>query len=176
MKDLLDKLSSYNVFNYLLPGILFAAIGEHLTSYTLLYVDIVLGVFVYYFYGLVISRIGSLIFEPLLKWMHIVQFAKYKDFVSASKVDGKIVLLSEINNMYRTLISVFFCLLAVKLVEFLQNVFSLTAKTLALVLAPLLIVLFVIAYRKQTNYIKARIANALNPPETEESEKANDSE
>ena len=28
MKDLLDKLSSYNIFNYLLPGVVFVAISH----------------------------------------------------------------------------------------------------------------------------------------------------
>ena len=64
MKDLLEKLSSYNIFNYLFPGVLFAAMGSHLTSYSLLIDDTVIGVFVYYFYGLVVSRVGSLVLEP----------------------------------------------------------------------------------------------------------------
>lgn len=36
MKDLLDKLSSYNIFNYLLPGIIFTALVEMLTSIKLI--------------------------------------------------------------------------------------------------------------------------------------------
>ena len=72
MKDLIDKLSSYNIFNYLFPGVLFAALGDRLTSYSLLIDDIMVGVFIYYFIGLVISRLGSLFLEPLLKWLKIV--------------------------------------------------------------------------------------------------------
>ena len=67
MKDLLDKLSSYNLFNYLFPGVLFAAFGDRLTSYSLLIDDIMIGFFIYYFIGLVISRLGSLFLEPLLR-------------------------------------------------------------------------------------------------------------
>jgi hypothetical protein len=33
MKELLDKLSSYNIFNYLLPGTLFAAAAERILDY-----------------------------------------------------------------------------------------------------------------------------------------------
>ena len=49
MKELLAKLSSYNLFNYLLPGILFVVIAEELTKFSFIQEDLVLGVFVYYF-------------------------------------------------------------------------------------------------------------------------------
>jgi len=67
MKDLLDKLSSYDIFNYLLPGVIFAVLAEKLTSFSFIKKDIILGVFLYYFIGLVISRIGSLFIEQFLK-------------------------------------------------------------------------------------------------------------
>jgi hypothetical protein len=67
MKDLLDKLSSYNLFNYLLPGVLFACLSEPIVGYNLIQTDIVVGVFFYYFLGMTISRIGSLAVEPIAK-------------------------------------------------------------------------------------------------------------
>jgi hypothetical protein len=73
MKDLLEKLSSYNIFNYLLPGVLVAVLGTAVSSFHLLADDIVVGVFLYYFY---------LVLEPLLKWARIVRFAPYTDFVA----------------------------------------------------------------------------------------------
>ena len=66
MKDLLEKLSSYNIFNYLLPGIVFVALADALTSFHFVQQDIVIGVFVYYFIGLIISRLGSIVIEPIL--------------------------------------------------------------------------------------------------------------
>ena len=61
MDGLLDKISSYNIFNYLLPGSLFAVIADAVTDYRLIQEDIVVGLFLYYFIGLVVSRIGSLV-------------------------------------------------------------------------------------------------------------------
>jgi len=52
MKEILDKISSYNFFNYLLPGILFVVITEEFTSYSFIQENLVLGVFIYYFIGL----------------------------------------------------------------------------------------------------------------------------
>lgn len=67
MKDLLDKISSYNLFNYLFPGILFAVISKEFTSYSLLQDNLIVGAFIYYFIGLVVSRFGSLVIEPASK-------------------------------------------------------------------------------------------------------------
>lgn len=85
MKDLLDKISSYNIFNYLLPGVVFVAIANSLTKYNFIQEDIVIGVFLYYFIGLVISRIGSVVIEPIMKWSGFVKFSEYRDYVSSPR-------------------------------------------------------------------------------------------
>lgn len=173
MKDLLDKLSSYNIFNYLLPGVLFAAIGDRLTSYSLLQDNIIVAVFIYYFFGLVISRFGSLFLEPILKRIKIINFAQYSDFVRASKIDNKIELLSEANNMYRTLSSVFICLLLLLFFEFIENAYPTISEYLLIIAVCLLILLFVFSYRKQTRYITERIMRAI---QSEDFKKINDKE
>ena len=115
METLLGKLSSYNIFNYLFPGIIFVIIAENLTRFTFIQKDVFLGLFLYYFIGLVISRIGSLVIEPILR--RLVKFANYGDFIAASKIDNKIELLSENNNMYRTLCSLFLLLIALEFMK-----------------------------------------------------------
>ena len=171
MKELLDKLTSYNIFNYLLPGVLFAVIGDGLTSYTLLQADIVLGVFVYYFYGLIISRLGSLLIEPFLKRIKVLQFEPYADFMRASKTDAKIELLSEANNMYRTLLSTFVCLLLLQLLEFLQKTYAVVSQYGTTTVIILLVFLFAFSYRKQTKYISARVKQAILSEESKPADK-----
>ena len=157
MKDILSKLSSYNLFNYLLPGIIFVILASEFTHYSFIQQDIVIGVFLYYFIGLVISRFGSLVIEPLLKYLSFLKFADYKDFVAVSKKDEKIELLSEVNNTYRTLSSLFTLLLLLKLYEKIEGRFPVLQEWDALVLVVLLLVLFLLSYRKQTSYITKRI-------------------
>ena len=79
MKDLLDKLSSYNIFNFLLPGVVFAVFVSKATSFKLMQEDVLSGAFVYYFIGAVISRIGSLVVEPALKATKLVMEAVHAD-------------------------------------------------------------------------------------------------
>src|SRR5437879_12159517 len=103
MKELLDKLSSYNLFNYLLPGTIFVAAAQRISAHTFKQDNIVVELFLYYFIGLVISRIGSLVIEPVMRKTRFVKFAPYKDFVRGCANDAKIEVLSEQHNMYRTL-------------------------------------------------------------------------
>ena len=161
MKDLLDKLSSYNIFNYLFPGILFVIFAEKFTSIALIQKDIILGVFLYYFIGLVISRIGSLCIEPLLKKIGFLIFAEYSEFISAAKLDGKLEILSEQNNMYRTLCSLFLSITMIKSYEWITEKYSVVAGWGRELTIVGLLVLFIFAYRKQTGYITKRIKAAL---------------
>jgi hypothetical protein len=157
MKDILEKLSTYNTFNYLLPGILFIIIARDFAGYNFIQNDIVLGVFLYYFIGMVISRFGSLIIEPFLKKISFVKFADYKNFITASKKDEKIELLSEVNNTYRTFTSLFVILILLNLYSIIIGNSKIPSTPDTYIIVILLFIMFLFAYRKQTNYITKRI-------------------
>jgi hypothetical protein len=157
MKDIIDKISSYNIFNYLLPGIIFVIISNKITDYNFLQDDNVLGAFLYYFIGMVISRVGSIIIEPILKKISFVKFSDYKDFVLASKKDEKIELLSEVNNTYRTLSSTFFLIGVLKAYNLLQIKFLIPETATLSICLLLILTMFLFSYKKQTNYITKRI-------------------
>lgn len=157
MEKIVDKLTSYNLFNYLLPGVLFAVVLECLTSYSLTHENIIIAAFVYYFVGLIVSRFGSLIVEPILKWAHFLKFASYSDFVAAAKEDPKIDALSETNNMYRTFISVMVLLTVAKGYELLSYKVPFFAEHGILIGFAVLFMMLLLSYRKQTSYIRRRI-------------------
>jgi hypothetical protein len=91
MKEILEKISSYNLFNYLLPGTVFVFVLAKISEHNFIQKDLLIGAFLYYFIGLIISRIGSVIIEPLLKKWNFLKFAEYSDFVIYSKKDDKIM-------------------------------------------------------------------------------------
>jgi len=157
MSDLLGKISSYSLFNYLFSGVLFVVLADAFTSYSFIQSDIVIGVFLYYFIGLVMSRIGSLIVEPLLKKTSFVKFTEYSDYVVASREDSSLEVLSEANNMYRTIISVCFGVIFLKLYEILQLRFMIVGENKDYILLIILLVIFLFSYKKQTGYITKRI-------------------
>lgn len=175
MSELLEKISSYNIFNYLLPGVLFAVIGSEMSSYKLLTEDLAVGAFLYYFYGLVISRIGSVAIEPTLKFVRFIRFAQYSDFVAAVRIDPKLDILSEQNNSYRTLSSLCLCLLLLIGFEKAVVTFKLEHNDSTIAGVAILLILFALAYRKQTNYITCRIASVLNSVKGESKNETNNS-
>jgi len=157
LKELLSKLSSYNLFNYLLPGVVFVIAADKLTRYSLMQADIIISLFLYYFIGLVISRFGSIAIEPILRGISFLKFADYKDFIAASKKDEKIELLSEVNNTYRTLCSLLVLLLLLKGYEKIEAHFTFLRDYAGIVVLGLLLVMFLFSYRKQTLYVVKRI-------------------
>lgn len=162
MSEFLDKISSYNIFNYLLPGALFAFLGQQISSYQFTPSDTVTAAFAYYFYGLLVSRFGSLVVEPVLKKLRVLKFADYKLFVAASKSDPKLEVLSEQNNTYRSLISMVVCLFGLKFYEEVVVKFPAIAAPAPYVLAVAILVLLILSYRKQTAYITKRIGTSNN--------------
>lgn len=157
MNEFIQKISSYNLFNYLLPGALFVLLADKVTTYSFIQGDLIVGLFLYYFIGLVVSRMGSIIIEPFLKWTGFLKFSEYHDFVLASKKDPKIEILSEQNNMMRTFCSLFlflFVLNVYSVIKFYYPIFEEIEIHLFLIL---LLVIFLFSYKKQTEYITKRV-------------------
>ena len=157
MKEVLEKITSYNLFNYLLPGVLFAVILDKLTIYSIHQENIATGAFVYYFAGLMISRFGSLLVEPFLKKIGFLKFAPRKDFITASNIDAKIEILSEGNNMYRTFSAMFILIILLKLYESAGFKFQILSEWIPYIFIVVLLSMFLFSYKKQTAYITNRI-------------------
>lgn len=158
MEKLLEKISAYQFLNYLIPGLIFVYSVEYLGIYDLQDDSVLLMLFGGYFAGMVLSRIGSLIFEKyLLKWK-FVEFAPYKDFKDAESKDSKITTLSTENNTYRTLLATFFMLFVLYGLSLIPCVSDfMHSKWMWLVVLALLCLLFLFSYRKQTTYVRKSV-------------------
>ena len=105
MEKLIEKLDSYSILNNLLPGAVFAYLFEYIFEVDIVRDGIVENLFIYYFIGMIVSRIGSLAVEPLCKKIKWVKYADYSSYIKASRKDDKIDVLSEVNNSFRTIFS-----------------------------------------------------------------------
>src|SRR5439155_26543527 len=92
-----------------------------------------------------------------LKRLCFVKFAPYSDFVAASQKDDKLDLLSEVNNTYRTMCSLFSLLLLLKLYTKVECALPALKVWHGTLLTVLLLLVFLFSYRKQTSYITKRI-------------------
>lgn len=162
IKIILDKLTSYNIFNYLLPGILFVYLTKEVVNYDLIQENHLIGGFLYYFIGMVVSRVGSIIVEPTLKGIKFIKFKDYKFFVQASKLDSKLDLLSEVNNTYRTILSTLILICLEYGYIRLKTKYNIPHEVTIVIATTIITFLFLFSYRKQTNYITKRIDANLN--------------
>ena len=161
MEQFFNKLENYNILNYILPAIVFDIGCRYYINIKIIPTDnIFISIFIYYFLGLVISRIGSLIIKPLLWKLKILNkkdSSERVDFYNAEEQDSKIKILFADYNMYRNFIATFFLLLLSKFAYEIKNWLNINSTIIYTILFILLIVLFIMSYRKQLGYIHNRI-------------------
>ena len=155
LEKLISVLGTYNILNYLFPGVVFSFLMKIFFSIDLFMGDSIVSLFIFYFYGMTISRIGSLIIEPLFKYFYIVKFTSYGEFIQASKKDSTISILSETNNTYRTVVSLFFILLVYKICRSMSYDFTSSIGSFITILG--FLILYTYSYRKQSIYIQKRV-------------------
>lgn len=162
LKQIVEKISSYNIFNNLYPGILFIYLLKFLFEINLLSDNLLENLILFYFSGMVLSRIGSIIIKPMMKEIKLIIDAPYSDYVKASSIEPLVDTLSEVNNTYRTLLSTFICAFLCKLGIIineicLKNKITFLQDNKDWILLILLILLFALSYVKQTNYVRKRV-------------------
>ena len=108
------------MFNYFFPGIIFNLCVDQIMSFGITLDDILYKIFVYYITGMILSRLGATVIEPLYKKICIVVYTKYKNFLDASANDSKLDILVLENNTYRTLIATFISLFFLFLIDQIQ--------------------------------------------------------
>ena len=157
MDKVLDKLSAYNIFTNLFPGVIYCFVAKKFFGLSLIQDDLVVAAFLYYFCGMVISRISSVVVEPLMKKTRFVTYSDYGDYVTASKADKFIEQLLETSNAYRSVIALLLCLICTGGWTALAANWLIFGKYESYVLLIVLLVLFGLAFRKQTQYITKRV-------------------
>lgn len=162
MKELSEKISSYNLFNNLLPGILFVFVITELTNFNLILENNFIGAFFYYFIGMIISRLSSLIIEPFLKLVKFVKYTEYKDYLIACERDDKIDLLCEGNNMYRTFVALFVAISLTVVYDKIAIHFCIPIENTSIGVIIGLLILFLFSYRKQTTFIRKRVEKQIH--------------
>lgn len=167
MDKLLDKISSFNLFTNLYPGVIFCLLSQSWLQIPLIQSDPFIGAFLYYFIGMTISRIGSILIEPVLEKSRFVLYPKYEEFLAASGDDTKINDLLETNNSYRSVISLLLCIIFTYIYTFLGSIWPVLNSYAYHIIVIFLLVLFLFAYKKNTRYIRNRVSNYIKQKSTE---------
>lgn len=157
MSDIISKITSYNLFNNLVPGVVFSYAVSSLGITTIGTGNIPTDFIMFYFLGVMISRFGSLFVEPALRYMQIAIYSDYNSYLTACAEDKKIEILVEDNNQYRTYISLFVLLTIALSFDAISSNLGLTDISKKVVILIATLFLFIAAYRKQTFYIYRRV-------------------
>lgn len=165
MESLIEKISAYNIFNNIIPGAVFCYFFKLFFLINLGGDGTIYNLCLFYFWGVFTSRIGSLILEWVAIKIKILKHAPYSEYLIASKSDGDIKTLLEVNNMLRTFAAVFLCLIFIFFLSFITQRYNLQFfplpkyKTLGPSICGALFLIMMFAYKKQTSYIFKRIKN-----------------
>lgn len=158
MESLIEKLSSYNILNNLIPGAVFVFMAKVLNIVLFPIDGIVESIFVYYFCGMIVSRIGSLVIETVFEKFKWIEYDTKAEYVNAVKKDERIETLLETSNMYRTCAGLFLALATVKGYVILAGAVAIPKHITIWLVIVALLVLFSASFVKQTRHIGRRIA------------------
>jgi len=151
-------LENYYLANYLIGGCAVCFGLKLLNGYNIdenWYTSIIM----YYFSGMVASRLSSVVIEPVLKKLKFIENTSYAEFMNAEKADasGKLLELSKVNNIYRTMCgSSLIILLAAIYLKF-PYPYKSFENPMIILTSITLFLLFLLSFRKQTSYIVRRV-------------------
>ena len=168
LERIAEQISAYEIFNHIVPGAVYIILADRLTAFSFLTGRVLPDIIIFYFAGVVIGRIGSLLIEKALSHKGkktgktFLERAPYSDYLKAEKKDTehKLNQLLTANNMYRSLASAAVFLLLSVLADWLLPVLpggTIPRRIFILIVCVLLVLLFLFSLRKQTGYIAKRV-------------------
>lgn len=157
LKLALDKLSQYNFLTNIVPGTLLCVLLKYFVGYNIIPNNNYHAAIVFYFVGMVNSRISSLVVEPFLKKTKWIIFAPYKKYLFAESKDEKVAVLNQENNVYRSYLAVLFVTAIMYVYKRWLIFIPYVAQNEKILLLIGLICLFLFAYRKQTSFVRKRV-------------------
>lgn len=153
MDEIIKKISAYDVFNSLIPGGALVYFLNLLGYINISANNVVFLIVLAYFLGLAGSRIGSIILEPIAikrGWIR----RDYEGYVKAQKSDERIMPLTTISNMYRSIAGSLIVLALLALGTLVPEVFR---RWLIVVYGIACFALFFKSWLKQEDYVARRM-------------------
>ena len=160
MDKIIEKLDSYQILVNLLPGTFFCVALRMLFGMELPNENFVIDLVIYYFTGLFIGRISSIIIEPILERLKFIELAPHKDFIAAETIDTKIAVILAVSNFYRSLLTAILILPCVKVLKVLTEQFVWFSIHGFIFLLIFLFIVMLFSYQKQNNYVRSRVITA----------------
>lgn len=154
LDSIIDKISSYNILNNLLPGGAFVFLIKIVVNYSMFQNDLLYDFILVYLLGVIMNRLGSLLIEPLFTKLKLIKKKDYKNYLNLK--DDKMQNLVETSNVYRSLVSTILVVTIISIYFTLIRVYiDKNYETIIFIL--MIFALFSMSYIKQQSYISERI-------------------
>ncbi len=157
----LIKISAYEWFNHFFPGVLFISYLIWSQNLYLNPANIADGVILFcdiYFVGLVISRLGSLIVQPIAKRIKLIEWST--GYYEAEKNDPKLKTLLKDFNLFRNVIATDLLCIFVTTYQIIVGQIERSVAISTIVVEIVILVIFLASYQHQSKYIINRINNS----------------
>lgn len=152
LKSLSEKLSAYQLFNFIYPGAVFLGILSYKGVPLGMLKEIWWFLLASYFLGMTISRFGSIAIESIcLKfgWIEKYDIKRYADNIAKNSFT---TILLELTNIYRTICSMGILLFLCTIFKYQQD-----DKCCMLFVEVLFVLLFGISFIKQHHYLEDKL-------------------
>ena len=152
LKSLSEKLSAYQLFNFIYPGAVFLGILSYKGVPLGMLKEIWWFLLASYFLGMTISRFGSIVIESIcLKfgWIEKYDIKRYADDIAKNSFTA---ILLELTNIYRTNCSMGILLFLCTIFKYQQD-----DKCCMLFVEVLFVLLFGISFIKQHHYLEDKL-------------------
>ena len=153
---LIEKISTYQILNYMIPGSVLCVLLKYWVGYDLIAFSAVENVIIVYFVGMVNSRLSSLVLKKILKKTRFIKETERDDFIMAEKKDAKLTVLSDINNMFRAMANVMLLLLVAYGMKYIGSIETFVLDNFNWIAIGALFLLFLFSFREQTKVVKNR--------------------
>ena len=176
LNTVITKLGTYHILANLIPGAFFGFALDFLFGITLPLGNVGEYIVGYYFVGLIIGRISSLVTKRVFTRekgakktlpTQFIEYAPYSEYMAAEESTQKLTALSDMNECYRALLTSVWMLPVVYGFYSLAQKWSWLSRHWMWVAIVLLFGLFLWSYKEQTKYIRRRVEN-VKPQETDE--------
>ena len=92
-----------------------------------------------------------------MKKIKIINEVDHKEFILAEKMDAKLTVLSDMNNSFRSIANAMLILLLAYILKHISIIETFVLDNINWISIVSLLILFVLSYRKQTEYVKERV-------------------
>lgn len=162
MDKIIETLNPYDIITSLIPGIVFCQFTDWFYGTVLVTDDTASLLISGYIFGQLISRVGSLIVEPVCKITKIIVMAPYNEWLEAKRLDNEISSITEKSTVFRSWVSLALIQIIMPYIVNLNDSVIMFGYWNFFILQLVALVFLLLAYRKQVAYARKRVCKALS--------------